>query len=359
MLSWSMLALPGKAAPACPAPSSALDLLGAPYPLTGDVCGVHDPCLARDQDGTYHVFSTDRGSDPAASGGYLPHRCSPDGLAWSRCGAVFAALPAWLPAAVPGVRGLWAPDVSFHAPTRQWHLYYAASTFGSQASALGLATSPRLTGAQWTDRGLVLASRPGDAFNAIDPSRSALSEELGLGSFWGGLFSVPLGALGGSGAGAGGGALPLQHLAQRPSPDALEGISLLHISGAGNASPAQATPWLLASFDLCCRGVNSTYNVRAGRAGTSGGAFVDQAGTPLLQGGGTLLVGGGHGWAAAGGQSPLRTADASAVYSASSLLPLALHAYDGATGEPYLHLLGLNFSGHWVAAQSWGGEGGQ
>jgi arabinan endo-1,5-alpha-L-arabinosidase len=333
------------AAPACAPPSSALDVTGAAYALTGDVCQVHDPALAQDADGSLHVFSTDLAGAGGGGGGYLPHRCSATGRDWALCGHVFSALPAWLPAAVPGVRGLWAPDVSFHAASGLWRLYYAASTFGSQRSAIGLATSRSLARPQWVDRGAALASAAGDAFNAIDPSASQVGALLGFGSFWGGLYASPL-AASGLAPPAGPGAA-LQHLAQRPAPPhALEAASLLHVALADGS----AQPWLLASYDLCCRGVNSTYSVRAGRWEAQRGAYVDRAGGPLLAGGGTLLLGGGHGWAAAGGQSPLRTA-AAALPSAAALLPLALHAYDGVTGAPYLQLVALNFSGAWVAAE--------
>ena len=335
------LALAARPAP-CEPPSSALDVAGARYALTGAVCFVHDPALAQDADGSLHVFSTDIAGG-GGGGGYLPHRCSATGRDWALCGHVFAALPGWLPAAVPGVQGLWAPDVSFHAASGQWRLYYAASTFGSQRSAIGLATSPSLAAPQWTDRGAALVSSAGDAFNAIDPSASAVGGLLGFGSFWGGLYAAQLAPSGLARAGA-----PLAHLAQRPAPpDALEAASLLHLADGASNSPQ---PWLLASFDLCCRGVNSTYKVRAGRWDAARSAFVDSAGVALLQGGGTLVVGGGHGWAAAGGQSPLRTASA-ALPARAALLPLALHAYDGVTGVPYLHLVALNFSGAWVEVQ--------
>ena len=329
------------AVPAAPAACSArpsLSITGAPYALTGALCPVHDPCLARDADGSLHVFSTDIGASPAT--GYIAHRCSADGAAFALCGAVFAALPRWLLARLPGLAGLWAPDVSFDRASGRWLLYYAASAFGSQDSVIGLAATDSLSRPAWRDLGPVLASRAGDAYNAIDPSRSFFGD-LAFGSFWGGLYAVPLAA---NGSAAPPPPPPPRHLAQRASPDALEAASLLHVARADGA----AEPWLLASFDLCCRGAASTYNVRAGRAGNaSGGAFLDAAGVALLAGGGTRLLGGGHGYAAAGGQSPLRTADA-APPPAAQLLPLALHAYDAVRGDPWLQIVQLDFSGAWV-----------
>ena len=57
------------------------------------------------------------------------------------------------------------------------------------------------------------------------------------------------------------------------------------------------------SWDLCCLGGASTYNIRGGRSTSMTGGFVDKSGVPLTQGGGTLLVGAGNGWVGPGGES--------------------------------------------------------
>ena len=54
----------------------------------------------------------------------------------------------------------WAPDIIYF--NGQYYLYYAVSTFGSQVSAIGLATNPTLDPTdpdyQWTDQGPVIQS---------------------------------------------------------------------------------------------------------------------------------------------------------------------------------------------------------
>src|SRR6185295_10489186 len=61
---------------------------------------------------------------------------------------------------------LWAPDIN--NVNGQWYLYYAASTFGSQRSAIGLATATNIEG-RWTDRGEVIRSTTSNNYTAIDP----------------------------------------------------------------------------------------------------------------------------------------------------------------------------------------------
>jgi arabinan endo-1,5-alpha-L-arabinosidase len=74
-------------------------------------------------------------------------------------------------------------------------MFYAVSSFGSQNSAIGLATSTTLEPGQWNDHGGIgLASTTGVPYNAIDPSlvRSGNSYYLNFGSFWGDIYQVPM-----------------------------------------------------------------------------------------------------------------------------------------------------------------------
>jgi len=148
----------------------------------GDVRRVHDPCIIA-ADGAYYVFCT---------GGGIASRRSKDLVHWERIGAVFRALPAWTGAEVPGVRGLWAPDISYF--NGRYHLYYAVSTFGQNRSCIGLAVNATLDPAnpdyKWVDLGKVIESRQGDAFNAID-ANIVFDEQkqpwMAFGSFWSGI----------------------------------------------------------------------------------------------------------------------------------------------------------------------------
>ena len=65
-------------------------------------------------------------------------------------------------------------------------------------------------------------------------------------------------------------------------------------AGPGNTSAieapfiiSRAEKWyLFVSFDRCCQGVDSTYNVRVGRSDALTGPYLGREGVPLTQGGG-------------------------------------------------------------------------
>lgn len=48
--------------------------------------------------------------------------------------------------------------------------------------------------------------------------------------------------------------------------------------------------YLFVNWGWCCRGVNSTYNIRVGRSKNITGPYVDRSGTDLRQKGGTLVL---------------------------------------------------------------------
>jgi arabinan endo-1,5-alpha-L-arabinosidase len=50
--------------------------------------------------------------------------------------------------------------------------------------------------------------------------------------------------------------------------------------------------YLLGTHGTCCDGPNSSYNIRVGRSRSPTGPFVDNMGTPLLRGGGKLVLAG-------------------------------------------------------------------
>ena len=266
------------------------------YDLTGAITPVRDPSVMR-QGNTYYVFGTDA-SGPAVNGS-LPIMCSTDRVAWTSCGYVFSAIPAWVAAQVPGVIGLWAPDISYF--NGLYHVYYAGSTFASNTSVIGLATNTTLDSSDpnyaWVDQGEVLGSVSTDDFNAIDPTILADMDGrvwLTYGSYWSGIKQQQIdpttGFLLASNP-------TVYSLAYRPNVqyDPIEGTSLVHKG---------SYYYLFASFDNCCAAdpYQDTYRIMVGRGTAPQGPFVDMAGVDMMQGGGTqLLAGNGTTWNGPGG----------------------------------------------------------
>ncbi|NUQ21056.1 MAG: arabinan endo-1,5-alpha-L-arabinosidase [Gemmatimonadaceae bacterium] len=229
-----------------------------------------------------------------STGPGIPIRRSVDLVHWDTAGRVLAsAVPDWATAAVPGVQFPWAPDISLF--DGRYHLYYSLSTFGSQRSVIALATNAALDPAdaryRWTDEGEVLASSPGaSSFNAIDPN--VAFDELGRpwlawGSFWGGIKLHRLDAATGK--------LSLTDtatwsLAARAGIGATSGPTDAQAIEAPFIVHHGAYFYLFASFDLCCRGSSSTYNVRVGRATTITGPYVDATGVAMTDGGGPIVL---------------------------------------------------------------------
>ena len=191
-------------------------------------------------------------------------------------------------ASATGATNLWAPDISYFGGV--YHLYYAASTFGSNKSCIGQATRAALDSGSWADQGMVLCSNMGetDNWNAIDPNvviDDAGTPWLAFGSFWSGLKMVKL-----TSTGARADTMLYSIANGASSKGSLEGGWVFKRCGYY---------YLFSSWGSCCSGAYD-YNIRVGRSTTVTGPYVDKAGTSLMSGGGTLLVQGDASWVAPG-----------------------------------------------------------
>jgi len=292
--------------------------------LDGDLSPVHDPALIQ-QGAAFYLFTT---------GGHI--RRSTDLHHWTHIGRVFDQLPAWAASEIPGVRGgYWAPDISvYHGVYR---LYYAVSTFGKNDSAIGLATNqtldPESPGYQWIDRGLVLRSHKTDDFNAIDPNL-AVDEHgrhwLAFGSFWSGIKMRRIDPETGKLSPEDTTLYSLANRAPATKPNSIEAPFIVR------HAPYY---YLFVSFDFCCRGVRSTYNVVVGRASENTGPYLDNAGRPMLEGGGLQLITGTSRWKGPGHEAVLLRSGAPDLF--------VFHAYDGFTGKPFLKISTLLWEDGW------------
>ncbi|HJV99608.1 MAG TPA: arabinan endo-1,5-alpha-L-arabinosidase [Arthrobacter sp.] len=265
----------------------------------------HDPTVVQDDDGTYFMFSTDAVANAEDIPAGVHIRTSTDLVQWTYAGTALDGVPG--PAAVwSGAKGLWAPEV-VRWPTGEWHMYYSASTFGSNTSAIGLAVAPSPAG-PWQDRGLVVATRAGQhSQNAIDAAVTFDGDGapwLTYGSFFSGIYILPLGRASG---------LPLVEedlgavIARRPKSveGAVEGAFILR-------RPEDGRYVLFASYDS----LFSSYNVRVAVAESITGPYRDFHGRVMTDldaapaSVGTKVLGshqfdGGTGWLAPGHNSVL------------------------------------------------------
>lgn len=298
---------------------------------------VHDPVVIQ-QDDTYHLFCTGMG---------IGHYTSTDLENWEKADPVFTERPTWTPKVVPDFKNhIWAPDIIEHNGT--YYLYYSVSTFAKNTSAIGLTINSTLDSDdenyKWEDQGVIVQSVPNrDLWNAIDPN--IIFDENGapwmsFGSFWNGLKMVKLSD-------------DLKSVAQ---PEEWRTIARrerrFELEDKDPGDAALEAPfvfrkgehyYLFLSWDLCCRGENSTYKIVVGKSESATGPFVDADGKPLNQGGGTLLIEGNKNWYGVGHNS-VYTFDGKDYYFS--------HAYDANdNGAPKLVIKEITWVNGWPTVE--------
>lgn len=233
----------------------------------------HDPSTPVKEGDLWYVFSTGNG---------IQTRTSKDLLTWEEGPPVFKEMPKWHQEVVPTQRGhLWAPDIISHQGVHR--LYYSVSSFGKNVSAIGLVTNRSLDPAhpdfKWKDEGIVIRSARDDSWNAIDPHVIVNGEGrhwMSFGSFWSGIQLVELNPANGK-------------LLEEPAK--LRQIAWNKTIEAPAILKHGAFHYLFVNWGLCCRGLDSTYEIRIGRSKSIAGPYLDKQGADLATGGGTLLLG--------------------------------------------------------------------
>lgn len=123
-----------------------------------------------------------------------------------------------------------------------YYVYYSVSTFGSQESAIGLATSSSMNLDTWTDHGRIgIDSYSGSAYNAIDGNLflDGSTYYMQFGSFWGDIYQVQMNSAATLTAGT-----SSHNLAYDPSGDHAEEGSYLYKYGSYY--------YLFYSWGICC-----------------------------------------------------------------------------------------------------------
>jgi arabinan endo-1,5-alpha-L-arabinosidase len=279
-----------------------------PLALQGDTI-IHDPSTIIKGGDHYYVFGTGWG---------IREKSSPDLIHWTELDPVFSDPPGWIQSVVPRFRGgFWAPDI-IHMDGK-YLLYYAVSSFGKQTSAIGLATNPTLDSSapdyHWTDRGMVITSTNGSDFNTIDPSvmlDDAGKLWLAFGSYWRGIYVTQLDSKTGL----------------RAEGQDLHPVAWNYSIEASCLTRHDDYYYLFVNWGSCCKGTNSTYEVRVGRSAHVTGPYLDRDGEDLEDGGGSKFlmstgrfIGPGH----------------IGILKEGDTIWFSYHYYDGATrGRPRL-----------------------
>jgi arabinan endo-1,5-alpha-L-arabinosidase len=290
-----------------------------PLRLSGNTFA-HDPTLI-EADGVFYRFWT---------GDNIPMATSTNLTEWRNGPAVYRqGYPRWVTDWLRNISGQtfnfpWAPDVSYFGG--RYHLYSSFSAkFGDNISCITHLTTTDIAAGSWTDHGPVLCTQGNERYNAIDAD-VALDENgtpwLAFGSFWDGIMVIELDQNG----------------------DRV-GTSMTRLAWAREIEAPVLFRrcgyyYLFVTFGLCCpgegRSVNQlSYRVVVGRSENILGPYVDRNGVRMLDGGGTLVVGGdGTQFAAAGHSDVLVTGDK--IYH-------LYHAYRLPTGRAELRIVEMPF----------------
>jgi arabinan endo-1,5-alpha-L-arabinosidase len=290
--------------------------------LSGSL-GAHDPA-ALVVGNTIYLFATG-----------LSAKTSTNLTSWQNATSPLNPRPSWVADKVPDATNLWAPDISYFGGT--YHLYYAASSFGSNKSCIGHATKTDIATGTWADQGTVICSNMGtsDNWNAIDPNivvDDAGTPWLAFGSFWSGLKIVKMDATTGARADT---AAPTAIANGANGRGSLEGAWIFKNCGYY---------YLFSSWGACCDGAYD-YNIRVGRSTSVTGPYVDKAGVNLMNsGGGTLLV---------QGNGSVHAPGHNAVIVYNNKTYNVYHALNASNGNASLHIAEIAWD-----AQGWPVSGG-
>lgn len=240
--------------------------------LTGSL-RAHDPSTIVFEDGKYYLFYTGRG---------IRVKSSLDLKNWEDIEPVFNKRLEWWNNVVNNFGGfLWAPDIVKVGD--HWYLYYSVSSFGKNRSAIGLAVNKSLNPSspefKWEDRGIVIESFNTNNFNAIDPAALLDGDKLWLvfGSWWSGIKLIELDKDTGKRVSQ---KSPIYSIASTIKTD----IEAPYLYKRGKYY------YLFVNWGICCRGINSTYEIRVGRSEKVTGPYLDRENKDMREGGGTLFL---------------------------------------------------------------------
>ncbi|MDR0700017.1 MAG: family 43 glycosylhydrolase, partial [Tannerella sp.] len=215
-----------------------------------------DPTVIRADDGYFYLYATENIRN-------IPIYRSIDLVDWTFQGTAFtdASRPTFEPDG-----GLWAPDINFI--NGKYVLYYSMSVWGGeQTCGIGVATSDSPQG-PFTDLGKLFRSSEIGVRNSIDPFYIEENGKKYL--FWGSFHGIYYVELSDDG-------LALKY-PDNPQPQQVAGTAFegTYIYKRGDYY------YLFASVGSCCEGLNSTYQLVAGRSASLFGPYVNKQGNSMM-----------------------------------------------------------------------------
>ncbi|KAJ5337545.1 uncharacterized protein N7506_005567 [Penicillium brevicompactum] len=236
-------------------------------------CNVHDPTLIqRSSDKRYFRFSTGNKISYASA-------TSIKGP-WTNIGSI---LPAGSSIDLPGRDDLWAPDAQL--VNDLYYVYYTVSTFGSQDSAIGVASSPTMEPGSWTDHGSTgIRSSSSKSYNAIDANlfNDGGSYYMTFGSFWHDIYQAPMNSAATKVASSS------YNVAFDPSgTHAVEGA---YMYKHGSYYYLFYSAGKCCGFDTSRPASGEEYKIKVCRSTSPTSGFVDKSGVACTNGGGTVVL---------------------------------------------------------------------
>lgn len=169
-----------------------------------------------------------------------------------------------------------------------YYMYYAVSTFGSQSSAIGYATSTTMEVGSWTDHGATgIASDSTKLYNAIDPTvfeDASGDYHMTFGSFWDDIYEVamtnPPTAPSGSSF----------NIAYNASTDHAEEASFIYLRGTTGYYYLFFSAGACCGYDTDLPAPGEEYSIRVCRSTNVNGPYVDANGVSCASSGGTTVL---------------------------------------------------------------------
>ncbi|KAH8426856.1 endo 1,5-alpha-arabinase [Aspergillus melleus] len=277
------------------------------YPLPNQSnIAAHDPNILRYND-NYYMFK---------GGMYLPvFKSDSLGGPWKRIGTVFDG-----PSVIQKQNRTrpWAPTTVER--NGRFYCFYTISKRGSRDSAIGVASTDSIDDGSWTDHGALINTGEGPqshiypytVSNAIDAAFITDQESgkpyLLYGSFWHGIFQVPLSD----------DLLSVEH-PRRPDAKNLAFLPDRKVKPQEGSFMSYHEPYYYVWFSQgkCCHfsqgfpKMGQEYSIRVGRSKNVRGPFLDKDERSLTDGGGTVVYGSNHGVVYAPGGIGVMTSNSS------------------------------------------------